>query len=137
MPEFMVPGTINREKIRAANGGKTVHLILDNARYQKCDIVQELAGALQINLVYLPSYSPNLNLIERLWRFVKTELRRSAWDDFKAFSSKIDAIIDSTTKENAQKISSLIGQKVQLYDDYVKLDDNTLSPPPPAKEGAA
>lgn len=125
------------KKVRAANEGKTIYFVLDNARYQKCTLVQELAGTLRINLVYLPSYSPNLNLIERLWRFVKTELRRSAWDDFKAFSSKIDTIIDSTTKENAHKISSLIGQRVQLYYGYVNLDDYTLSPPSASKEGAA
>lgn len=124
------------KKIRAANKGKIIHLVLDNARYQKCERVQGLARTLRINLEYLPSYSPNLNLIERLWRFVKTELRRSVWDDFQAFSSKIDAIIDSTTMENATKINRLIGEKVQLYDDYVQVDDNTLSPPP-SNGGAA
>jgi transposase len=39
-------------------------LVLDNARYQKCSIVQELATLLHIELLYLPSYSPNLNLNE-------------------------------------------------------------------------
>ena len=43
----------------------------DNAaRYQKRALVQTLAASLGIELLYLPSYSPNLNLIERLWRFV-------------------------------------------------------------------
>ena len=115
--------------IRAANKGKIIHLILDNARYQKCERVQELARTLRINLEYLPSYSPNLNLIERLWRFTKNELRRTAWSNFKDFSSKIDAIIDSTTKENSGKINRLIGEKVQLFDDYMQLDENTLCPP--------
>ena len=124
------------KKVREANGNRAVYLILDNARYQKCAYVQKLADTLQIKLVYLPPYSPNLNLIERLWRFTKTELRRSAWNDFTAFSHKIDSIISSTTGENAAKINSLIGEKVQLYDDYTKLDDNTLIPPP-VKEGVA
>ena len=48
-----------------------ITLILDNARYQKCQLVAELAKQLNIELLYLPSYSPNLNLIERLWKFVK------------------------------------------------------------------
>ena len=125
------------KKVREANKGKIIHFVLDNARYQKCEKVQELARNLRINLEYLPSYSPNLNLIERLWRFTKSELRRSAWSDFTAFKAKIDAIVDSTTKENHEKINTLIGQKVQLYDDYVKIDDNTLSPPPPKKEETA
>ena len=48
-----------------------VTLVLDNARYQRNAIVQELAKQLGITLSYLPSYSPNLNLIERLWKFIK------------------------------------------------------------------
>ena len=50
-----------------------ITLVLDNARYQKCRIVQELAETLDIELLYLLGYSPNLNLIERLWKFVKTK----------------------------------------------------------------
>ena len=51
--------------------GLPITLVLDNARYQKCAVVQALAASLGIELLYLPSYSPNLNLIERLWRFVR------------------------------------------------------------------
>ena len=46
-------------------------LVLDNARYQRNAVVQALAAELHITLLYLPSYSPNLNLIERLWKFLK------------------------------------------------------------------
>jgi transposase len=52
---------------------KPITLILDNARYQKCALVQNYAAALNIELLYLPSYSPHLNLIERLWNFVRKE----------------------------------------------------------------
>jgi transposase len=44
---------------------------LDNARYQRCRLVKNAAAALGITLAFLPSYSPNLNLIERYWRFVR------------------------------------------------------------------
>ncbi|WP_237743495.1 IS630 family transposase, partial [Pleurocapsa sp. PCC 7319] len=50
-----------------------ITLVLDNARYQKCRFVKDVAGFLGIELLYLPSYSPHLNLIERLWRFVRHE----------------------------------------------------------------
>jgi hypothetical protein len=50
-----------------------ITLILDNARYQKCHLVEEHAKKLGIQLLYLPSYSPHLNLIERLWKFVRNE----------------------------------------------------------------
>jgi transposase len=45
--------------------------VLDNARYQRNSVVQALARHLGIGLLYLPSYSPNLSLIERLWKFIK------------------------------------------------------------------
>ena len=44
-----------------------ITLVLDNARYQRNAVVQALATQLGITMLYLPSYSPNLNLIERLW----------------------------------------------------------------------
>ena len=50
-----------------------VTLVLDNARYQRNALVQGLAKELGIALLFLPSYSPNLNLIERLWRFMKRQ----------------------------------------------------------------
>ncbi len=63
-----------------------VTLVLDNARYQKCKIVWAVAKILDIELLYLPSYSPNLNLIERLWKFVKKKcLYSKYYPDFAAF----------------------------------------------------
>jgi transposase len=53
--------------------GMPITRFLDNARYQKCALVMTTAADLQIELCFLPTYSPNLNLIERLWRFVKKE----------------------------------------------------------------
>src|SRR4051812_42596949 len=57
--------------VAEAGVGRPITVVLDNARYQKCAVVQGLAVSLGITLLYLPSYSPNLNLIERVWRFVK------------------------------------------------------------------
>ena len=60
-------------KLSELNLGIPISVVWDNARYQKCAVVFELAQELDITLVYLPSYSPHLNLIERLWRFVRKE----------------------------------------------------------------
>ena len=106
--------------------GKPIHLILDNASYQKCLPVQELAAQLGINLVYIPPYSPNLNLIERLWKFVKAQLRTKYYDDFDVFRNRIDSIIDSVHKENYHIINTLIGEKVQLFDELVSMPHNPL-----------
>jgi hypothetical protein len=39
--------------------GLPITLVLDNARYQKCALVQGLAASLGIELLYLPGYSPS------------------------------------------------------------------------------
>lgn len=54
-----------------------ITLVLDNASYQRCGYVKIAAERLNIELLFLPTYSPNLNLIERLWRFVKKECLNS------------------------------------------------------------
>jgi transposase len=112
------------KKVAVEYAGKPIYLILDNASYQKCGVVFELAKELGINLVYIPSYSPNLNLIERLWKFVKGQLRVKYYDNFNDFVEKIDSIINSTDKQNKTAIDRLISDKVQLFDDIIPNDNN-------------
>jgi len=74
-----------------AGTGRPITLVLDNARYQKCQSVADKAKELGIELLYLPPYSPNLNLIERLWRFVKKQVLYSThYDNFNAFKNSIN-----------------------------------------------
>jgi len=54
--------------------GEVVTLIMDNAAYNRSAKVKKLANDLGINLAYLPPYSPNLNPIERLWKFFKRKV---------------------------------------------------------------
>ena len=104
-------------KIAMEYAGNPIYVILDNASYQKALLVQELAVQLGISLVYIPSYSPNLNLIERFWKFAKNRLRTKYYDKFDVFQETIDSIISSSDKENKPLIDKLIGDKVQLFDD--------------------
>jgi transposase len=60
-------------KLAAATPKLPITVVLDNARYQRCALVQARADAFNIELLFLPTYSPNLNLIERLWKFVKKQ----------------------------------------------------------------
>lgn len=106
--------------------GKEIHLVLDNARYQKCELAQATAKELGIHLEYIPPYSPNLNLIERMWKFVKGSLRTRYYDDFGEFCKRIDDIIASTAVENKVLLDKLIGEKVQLFDDRELLWENTF-----------
>lgn len=113
-------------KISEKYTGKDVHVVLDNARYQKCAVVQELSGQLGIHLVYIPPYSPNLNLIERLWKFFKGELRSKYYDDFGLFQQKINSVINSTVQENKERVAKLIGEKIQLFDSLCPIGKNTF-----------
>ena len=54
-------------KISRKYGELPISIVLDNARYQKCKLVQQTSKLFDIELLYLPPYSPNLNLIERMW----------------------------------------------------------------------
>ena len=105
------------KKVAVEYAGKPIYIILDNARYQKCAIVTELANQLGIHLVYIPPYSPNLNLIERLWKHVKNKLRTKYYDVFEEFQKKIDSIVSDTDKNDINAVNRLIGDKVQLFDD--------------------
>ena len=107
------------KKVSAEYAGKPIYLVLDNARYQKCKIVQALATELSVSLVYIPPYSPNLNLIERLWKHVKGRLRTKYYNNFEEFKNKIDSIAERTGTCDQETINSLIGDKVQLFDTEV------------------
>lgn len=107
--------------------GKKIHIVLDNARYQKCELVTSLAKELGIDLVYIPPYSPNLNPIERLWKFTKGKLRVKYYSDFKSFKDAIDSIIDGTDNIFKDQVAKLIGEKIQLYDNLVPVCENTFS----------
>ena len=60
------------KRIRKANPGKRLLVVLDNAPSNHAPAVTEAAKTLRIELRYLPTYSPNLNLIERFWKFLLT-----------------------------------------------------------------
>ena len=65
-----------------------IKVILDNAKYHYSTLVKEYVENSRIELVFLPSYSPNLNLIERLWGFFKKKvLYNTYYENIKAFRS--------------------------------------------------
>jgi len=102
----------------AVKYNKPIHIILDNARYQKCALVFEAAKRLGITLEYLPSYSPNLNLIERVWKFVKSEVLSAAYiDTFNEYCKRIFGFVENIEIDNAEKMTSLVTENFQLFDD--------------------
>jgi transposase len=99
-----------------ADTGLPITLVLDNARYQKCQSVFDKAKALGIGLLYLPAYSPNLNLIERLWRFVKKQVLYSRYyDKFAAFKESIDNCLRDLGTRFKSNMQTLMTLKFQLF----------------------
>jgi transposase len=95
-----------------------ITLVLDNAKYQRCDKVTAYAKELGIELLFLPTYSPNLNLIERLWKFVKKKcLRGKHHKNFTDFKENIDACLSKVGNEYQSEISTLITENFQLFED--------------------
>ena len=80
-------------KIAASGLTGPITLVLDNARYQHNAAVKALAKELEITLLFLPSYSPNLNLIERLWKFTK---RRALYGRYHRTFGEFQAAIEET-----------------------------------------
>lgn len=94
-----------------------ITLVLDNARYQKCKLVWELAESLDIELLYIPPYSPNLNLIERLWKFVKKQcLYSKYYSEFKDFKNAIVNCLNQTDTTYKQELDSLLTLRFQRFE---------------------
>jgi transposase len=103
-------------KIANRSGSGPTTLVMDNARYQRCALVQDSAKELGIELLFLPSYSPNLNLIERLWKFVKKEVLNSRHhQDFKRFQEAIDGCLADMPTKHKGKLATLLTHNFQTW----------------------
>ena len=104
-------------KIAVEFAGLPITLVMDNARYQRCRFVMDLATALGIELLFLPPYSPNLNLIERLWKFVKKKcLYSQYYETFPDFQQAISDCIAEADGEHKQELASLLTLKFQTFE---------------------
>ena len=107
-----------RQKIAAQKLVGRVTVVLDNAKYQRNATVQGLAVELGIGLLFLPSYSPNLNLIERLWGFTK---RRSGYGkyhaNFASFRAAIETTLQGVPTQHADELTSLMTLQFQTFND--------------------
>jgi transposase len=105
-------------KIAASGLTGPITLVLDNARYQRNAVVQALASQLGITLLYLPSYSPNLNLIERLWKFIKRRALYGRYHPtFADFQAAIQQTLDGLPTTHAEQLKTLMTLKFQTFED--------------------
>jgi len=97
-------------ELRAHNGSdKRIHVILDGAGYHRAQVVKDKATELNIELHYLPAYSPNLNPIERLWKVMNEHVRNNKYfATAKEFREKIDEFFSQTLP----KIGDILGSRI-------------------------
>jgi len=85
-----------------------IHLFSDNARYYRNKSVTEYLKTSRIRLHFLPPYSPNLNPIERLWKWMKEcVLYNTYYEDFEDFKSAIFGFFATLSTLDAE---SVLGQ---------------------------
>jgi len=95
-------------KLLKKHPAKTIYYICDNARYNRCAWLQEWAADQRIEFVFLPGYSPNLNLIERLWRFLRKEAIHSIYyDTYDKFRQGIIHFLENI-KEHKNELRRLL-----------------------------
>jgi len=105
-------------KIAAAGLTGPITLVLDNARYQRNAAVQGLAVELGITLLFLPSYSPNLNLIERLWKFIKrNRLYGRYYATFAEFRLGIEGCLSELSSTHSAALKKLMTLNFQTFQD--------------------
>lgn len=103
-------------KIRRQSKKKPVTLILDNARYQHCNAVIKKAKTLKIELLFLPPYSPNLNLIERFWKLMKKKcLYCKYYKTFSDFEMALNDFLDHVHIKHKQELNSLLTWNFQDF----------------------
>lgn len=105
------------ERLRKRYPDQYLYIILDNAAYQHCRKVRDKAEKWNINLVFLPPYSPNLNLIERLWKFLRKEiLANQYYHSFRDFYSAIESFVKTLHENYFEQLSSLLTFRFEVFD---------------------
>lgn len=93
-----------------------ITVVLDNARYQRCALVREIAAHLNIELLFLPAYSPQFNLIERFWKLVKKCcLHAKYYPTYPEFKSAILDFIKTAHIEQKNTLKSLLTFNFQSF----------------------
>jgi len=98
---------------------KHFRIYLDNARYHHARVLKEWLALMQqtrgvvFDLKYLPAYSPNLNLIERLWKFLRKEALQKWHATFEDMQQAVAAVLDNLEGYREQ-LATLMTERFHL-----------------------
>jgi transposase len=102
--------------LASSQASMPVTVIWDNARDQRGALVHTVAETLGIEWLYLPTYSPNLNLIERFWKFVKKQcLYSKYYPDSASFQHAIMTCIEQAPICHKAELESLLTLRFQTF----------------------
>jgi len=104
------------QQIMVLQASGMIYLIADNAKYYRAKIVREfLEQNPRVKILFLPPYSPNLNLIERLWKFVKKKVTYNEYyEKFSVFKEKIMGTLNNMDIYQ-KELESLMTEKFHLF----------------------
>lgn len=95
---------------------KKIYVIVDNAKYYYSVEVNNYLANSKIKLVFLPPYSPNLNLIERVWKFFKDKvIRGKYYERFDKFKTAVHKFFESIDNYK-QELNSLLTEKFHIVE---------------------
>ena len=125
LPRVTTDGTVNRDTavellatLRRRHPTGRLTVVLDNARYFRNRAVLGAARRSGIHLLFLPPYSPNLNLIERVWKFVKAAALQGRYqEEYSGFKAAIDEVLDGLTDRHAAEMKTLLTWNFQSFED--------------------
>jgi transposase len=93
---------------------ENIFVIADNARYYRSIIVQEYLKTSRIQILFLPSYAPNLNLIERLWKFFKKNILYNRYfETFQLFKEKSIQFLENIS-DYSQQLENLLTENFHI-----------------------
>ncbi|AWM39043.1 hypothetical protein GobsT_26870 [Gemmata obscuriglobus] len=106
---------------------RTVVLVTDTTVVNTdtmCELPRKMAAVLSITLLYLPGYSPNLNLIERLWRFLKRKsVYGKYYPNFATFRAAIKDTLSELNTTHAEPLAALMALQFQEFEDVSLLTE--------------
>ena len=102
---------------RKYSNKEKIYLICDNARYYKSKLLREYLPYSKIEMVYLPSYSPNLNLIERLWKLMKKKILYNRYhESYKSFCNSLLNFLRKKSNKWKRELSIALAENFHLFE---------------------
>jgi len=101
------------KELRKRSGEKEMYIISDNASYYRAKSIQEYTANNNAVMAYLPPYSPNLNIIERLWKFFGNEVLSKHYYHFDDFKTRCKDFFANIIQYQ-QQLETLFSTKFQI-----------------------